>query len=233
MIVNSKRIAPPGAKPAQPQFDAAVRPDDRFKNLLGVAGWTRLPKAIQRRFSKRLLGDASLAYQGRVTRMRMNPVGRALAFALRVIGAPLPFDRTSVGRSAVVTVTEDAATGGQFWIRQYGRAAGFPQMVGSSKRFAGPTGLEEYIGFGIGISLRLKSTTNGLYFLSDRYFLKLGQKRLPLPRWAGPGALVVGHEELGGGQFRFTLELAHPLFGELIRQDATFHDAEIIGGVRS
>ena len=144
-------------------------------------------------------------------------------------GAPLPFDRTSVGRSAVVTVIEDAATGGQFWIRQYGRATGFPQMVGSSKRFAGPTGLEEYIGFGIGISLKLKSKTNGLYFLSDRYFLKLGHRRLPLPRWACPGALVVGHEELGGGQFRFTLELTHPLFGQLIWQDATFRDAEIVG----
>ncbi|RBW57077.1 DUF4166 domain-containing protein [Ruegeria sp. A3M17] len=233
MIEFREKITPLCAKPAQPQSDAVSSRDDRFKNLLGASAWSRLPKAIQRRFSKRLLGDASLAYQGRVTQMRMNPVGRTLAFALRVIGAPLPFDRTSVGRSAVVTVTEDAATGGQFWIRQYGRAAGFPQMVGSSKRFAGPTGLEEYIGFGIGISLKLESTANGLYFVSDRYFLKLGQKRLPLPRWFCPGGLVVGHEELGGGQFRFTLELAHPLFGQLIWQDATFHDAEVIGSVPS
>ena len=106
-------------------------------------------------------------------------------------------------------------------------------MVGSSKRFAGPTGLEEYIGFGIGISLKLESTPNGLYFISDRYFLKLRQRRLPLPRWACPGNLVVGHEELGDGQFRFTLELTHPLFGELIWQDAIFHDAEIVGGIPS
>lgn len=228
MIAHIRNITPLGINPDQPISDAAAGPDDRFRNLLGAKAWARLPREIQRRFSKRLMGDASLAYQGHVTRMRMNPIGRALAFALRVIGAPLPFDRSSVGRSAVVTVTEDAATGGQFWIRQYGRASGFPQMVGSSKRFAGPTGLEEYIGYGIGISLRLESTKNGLYFVSDRYFLKLGNRRLPLPRWACPGALVVGHEELGGGQFRFTLELAHPLFGELIWQDATFHDAEIV-----
>ncbi|SDX18903.1 protein of unknown function [Ruegeria halocynthiae] len=233
MITNRENSSPPGVKPAQTRSDASSEQDDRFKNLLGAAAWVRLPKAIRHRFSKRLLGDASLAYQGRVTQMRMNPVGRALAFALRVIGAPLPFDRTSIGRSAVVTVTEDAAMGGQFWIRQYGRAAGFPQMVGSSKRFAGPTGLEEYIGFGIGISLKLESTASGLYFISDRYFLKLGQQRLSLPRWACPGVLTVGHEELGSGQFRFTLELTHPLFGELIWQDATFHDAEIIGSVLS
>lgn len=233
MVVNTEKINKPDFKQPQAQSDTARGRDDRFKNLLGASAWARLPKAIQRRFSKRLLGNASLAYQGRVTQMRMNSVGRALAFALRVIGAPLPFDRTSVGRSAVVTVTEDAATGGQYWIRQYGRAAGFPQMVGSSKRFAGPTGLEEYIGFGIGISLRLESTRTGLYFSSDRYFLKLGANRLTLPRWVCPGNLVVGHEELGSGLFRFTLELAHPLFGELIWQDATFHDAEIIGNVLS
>ncbi|MBO9435281.1 DUF4166 domain-containing protein [Ruegeria sp. R13_0] len=223
----------PRRKPIQTQSDLSSNQDLRFKNLLGAAAWTRLPRAIQRRFSKRLMDDASLAYQGRVTQMQMNTVGRALALALRAIGAPLPFDRTSIGRSAVVTVTEDPATGGQFWIRQYGRAAGFPQMVGSSKRFAGPTGLEEYIGFGIGISLKLESTTNGLYFVSDRYFLKLGQRRVPIPKWAEPGRLVVGHEELGHGQFRFTLELAHPLFGRLIWQDATFQDAEIVRGIPS
>ncbi|WP_217354635.1 DUF4166 domain-containing protein [Ruegeria atlantica] len=233
MRANKEKVTPPGMKPAQTLSDAANDWDDRFKTLLGAEAWDRLPKAIQRRFSKRLLGDASLAYQGRVTQMRMNPIGRALAFALRVLGAPLPFDRTSVGRSAVVTVTEDAATGGQFWIRQYGRAAGFPQMVGSSKRFAGPTGLEEYIGFGIGISLRLESTRTGLYFVSERYFLKLGQRRLPLPRWICPGGLIVGHEELGGGQFRFTMELEHPVFGELIWQDAIFHDAEIVRNIPS
>lgn len=233
MLIKRENPALPGQKLAETQFDVARDRDDRFKHLLGARAWAVLPKAIQRRFSKQLLGDASLAYQGRVTQMRMNPVGRALACALRIIGAPLPFDGSSVGRSAVVTVTEDAATGGQYWIRQYGRAAGFPQMVGSSKRFAGPTGLEEYVGFGIGISLRLKGTKNGLYFISDRYFLKLGRLRLPFPRWAGPGSLVVGHEELGDGHFRFTLELAHPLFGQLIWQDATFRDAEIVEGIPS
>jgi hypothetical protein len=233
MLINKGKAIPPSIRPVQPQSDEVTLRDDRFKKLLGATAWARLPKAIQRRFSKRLLGDASLAYQGRVTQMRMNTFGRALAFALRLIGAPLPFDRTSVGRSAVVTVTEDAATGGQFWIRQYGRAVGFPQMVGSSKRFAGPTGLEEYIGYAIGISIRLESTRTGLYFVSDRCFLKLGQRRLPLPRWACPGRLRVGHEELGDGQFRFTLELAHPMFGELIWQDATFHDAEIVGNFPS
>lgn len=207
--------------------------DDRFKALLGNEAWNRLPHAIRRRFSKRLASDASLAYQGTVTGMHMNIAGRVMAFAMRALGAPLPFDRTSLGRSAVVTVTEDVATGGQFWIRQYGRSSGFPQMVSSSKRFDGPTGLEEYIGYGIGISLRLESSEKALFFVGESYFLKLGHWRLRLPQWLSPGELVIEHEELGEGQFRFSLVLSHRLMGLVIRQDAVFNDAEIVGGLVS
>lgn len=227
---QAKRKGPEGARPldeGSPSFD------DRFKNLLGADAWNRLPQAIKHRFSKRMVGDASLAYQGRVTEMKMNLSGRLLAFVMRAIGAPLPFDLTSVGRAAVVTVTEDAATGGQFWIRQYCRSSGFPQMVSSSKRFDGPTGLEEYIGYGIGIALRLESTEQALLFKSDCYFVKIDRWRVPLPKWICPGNLVIAHEELVGGQFRFSLVLSHRLLGEVIRQDAVFRDAEIVGDVVS
>lgn len=230
MYVSHAKPERPPARPAGAQPAAAdpLDPDPRFKHLLGAKAWARLPKAIRRRFSKHLQGDASLVYQGRVTEMRMNLAGRALAFALRLIGAPLPFDRTSVGRSAVVIVTEDAASGGQFWIRQYSRSSGFPQMVSSSKRFDGPTGLEEYIGYGIGIALRLESSDNALFFVSDHYFIKLGSRRLPLPKWLYPGQLVIGHEELGGGYFRFSLDLSHRFLGAVMRQDAVFQDADIV-----
>lgn len=207
--------------------------DDRFRRLLGAAAWNRLPRAIKRRFTKRLIGNASLAYQGRVTEMKMNLSGRILAFVMRAIGAPLPFDLTSVGRPAVVTVTEDAATGGQFWIRQYGRSSGFPQMVSSSKRFDGPTGLEEYIGFGIGVALLLESTERALLFKSQSYFVKVGKRRIPLPKWIYPGDLVIAHEELGNDQFLFSLTLSHRFLGEVIRQDAVFQDADIVGDVVS
>ena len=205
-------------------------PDTRFKSLLGEAAWDRLPAAIKRRFGKRLSCGASIVYQGEVTAMKMNVAGRILAVLAKAIGSPLPFDGSSVNRSAVVIVTEDAATGGQFWIRQYGRASGFPQIVSSSKRFEGPTGLEEYIGYGIGMTLRLKATRSALYFLSDGYFLQIGRWRARLPNWLSPGNLVIGHEELGDDRFTFSLRLTHALLGSLIVQDAVFHDAGVIGG---
>lgn len=198
--------------------------DRRFSDLVGRKHWLRLPPAIRRRFGKRVRGGASVAYQGVVTEMRMNWSGRLLATAARLIGAPLPYDLSCVGKPAVVTVTEDIAGNGQFWIRQYGRKAGFPQMVHSSKRFAGPTGLEEYIGYGVGVALKVEIGRKALFFKSDHYFLSVLGLRLRIPQLIAPGALVIGHHELGEDRFRFSLRLTHRLLGEVLSQDAEFED---------
>jgi hypothetical protein len=62
--------------------------------------------------------------------------------------------------------------------------------------------------------------------LSDHYFLRLGRLRLRIPGWLRPGDLAIGHVDCGGGRFAFTLDLAHPLFGQMIRQVAIFVDPE-------
>ena len=125
---------------------------------------------------------------------------------------------------ASVCMSEDEACGGQFWIRVYGRRRGFPQVVHSSKRFCGPTGLEEYVGRGFGIALRAVAEGEALHFVSDHYFLAAGRLRVRLPRWLAPGALEVSHVDCNHGRFAFVLLLRHPLFGELVRQTAMFAD---------
>ncbi len=52
MIENNAKPAPSDLKPGHTKTDAASCRDDQFETLLG---------------------DASLAYQGRVTQMRINP----------------------------------------------------------------------------------------------------------------------------------------------------------------
>ena len=206
------------------EVKTSKRPDDRFEKLLGRKDWLRLPAPIRKRFGKRFKQGQSVAYQGVVTAMKMSKAGWLLAQFVRIIGAPLPFDRKSVDQPAVVIVTEDAQSEGQFWIRQYGRAKGFPQVVHSSKRFAGPTGLEEYIGYGIGMALKLEATEHALYFKSDHYFLQAFGRRFRLPVWMAPLNLTIGHHELGEHRFAFTLELKNKLVGKLITQDAVFMD---------
>lgn len=197
--------------------------DLRFRRLVGEEGWGHLPEAVRARFSKRVAGGRSVIYAGEIVECRMSRCGWLLAQACRLVGAPLPLNRDAFVPAAV-TVTEDEVGGGQVWTRLYGRRHGFPQAIHSAKRFAGPTGLEEYIGRGVGIALRVEVANAALHFLSDHYFLKVGALRLRLPRWLAPGRMRVSHVDCGGGWFAFVLLLEHPLLGRLIRQTALFQE---------
>jgi len=204
---------------------AAILLDDhRFRALLPDDDWGRLPLAVWRRFSKRLAGGKTVVYVGEVEEAFHSRIGWWLAQLTRLIGGPLPTGReTRV--PMIVTVTEDAASGGQVWTRICSRSDGFPQVIHSAKRFAGPTGLEEYVGFGISMALRLSVEHEALFFRSAGYFLKLGPLRVGLPERFTPGALTVSHTDLGGGAFRFALKVIHPRYGALIRQSAVFREA--------
>jgi hypothetical protein len=92
------------------------------------------------------------------------------------------------------------------------------------KSFSGPTGLQEYVGFGITMALRISVSDDALVFKSAGYALQLGPLRMPLPEWLTPGDLTVIHSDLGGNAFRFTLEIVHPYFGRLLRQSAVFRE---------
>ena len=214
-------LAPP--LPHHPADDALG--DLRFSALLPAAAWARLPLSIRQRFSRRLGAGATVVYVGEILQTTMSRAGFLFAQAARLIGAPLPLERAA-GVPSVVTVTEDFAGGGQIWTRLYARRAGFPQIIHSSKRFAGPTGLEEHVGAGVGMTLTLAEQDGALIFRSEDYFLAWRSLRLRLPTFATPGRFIITHAELGDGRFLFTLELTHPLFGTLITQSAAFREAQ-------
>jgi hypothetical protein len=198
--------------------------DPRFHALLSDADWGRLPLAIWRRFSKRHADGQTVVYVGEVDEAGFSRIGWWLAQCARLIGGPLPTGaETQV--PMIVAVTEDAASGGQIWTRICARKDGFPQVIQSSKRFAGPTGLEEYLGHGISMALHICVEGEALVFRSAGYGLRAGRLRLSLPRWLTPGDLSVTHSDLGGGAFRFTLEIVHPRFGRLVRQSGVFREA--------
>jgi hypothetical protein len=210
--------------PATPASNTILLDDRRFHDLLPDEAWGRLPLAIWRRFSKRHADGATIVYVGEVEEAYFNRIGWWLAQLARLIGGPLPTG-AETGVPMVVTVTEDAKSGGQIWTRICARSHGFPQVIHSSKRFAGPTGLEEYVGHGISMALRISVEHEALVFRSVGYAFQVGPLRLALPDWLTPGAMTVTHSDLGGGAFRFTLDIVHPRFGRLIRQSAVFREA--------
>ncbi|MGJ4927944.1 DUF4166 domain-containing protein [Bradyrhizobium sp. HKCCYLS2038] len=204
--------------------NARLHDDHRFRALLSPEDWGRLPVSIWRRFSKRLVDGATVVYVGEVDQAEVSRAGFWFAQAARLIGGPLPTS-ANVGVPMIVAVTEDAASGGQIWTRICGRPHGFPQVIHSAKRFAGPTGLEEYLGWGLSMSLRVHVTDGALVFQSAGYTVSFAGRRWMLPSWLTPGDLTVTHSDLGAGAFRFALEIVHPRFGRIIRQSAVFRES--------
>ena len=210
------------------ELEETPKVDNRFRNLLGDEAWNRLPEAIKRRFSRHIEGGKSVVYKGVITALEFSPLGKFLAQACRLIGAPLPYETQPNGTPAIVTVTEDKAGTGQFWSRTYGRENGFPQVIHSSKRFQGKTGLEEYIGCGIVMDSIVTATENAMVFSSKGFHIQLGPVNIPLPRFIHPGQVKVTHEEQGDGYFAFVLELTHPMFGRLLYQRGIFCEHEMV-----
>ena len=184
--------------------------DPRFRTLLNPQDWNALPHRVRRRFSKRLSGTTLAIYKGTVTELRMSLAGKLLSQVLRLVGAPLP-TCADIGVPSLVCVSEDAKSGGQIWTRIYGKNHGFHQVIQSVKQFSGPTGLEEYIGFGISIALEARVENRALVFTSAAYSTGSKTWRFTLPNWLSPGKLRVEHRDLGQGKFRFSLGLIHPL----------------------
>jgi uncharacterized protein DUF4166 len=233
-VVATKVLRDPVELRPEPKSEPKPELGDlRFRALMTEEEWFSLPLAIRRRFSKRLAGRQTLVYAGEILESWTSRAGWWLAQAARLIGGPLPLTRDTQVRSArvptkrvasVVTVTEDMASGGQIWTRLYARRKSFPQVIHSSKRFAGPTGLEEYVGRGVGMTLTIYAREGALVFRSKNYFLELFGRRLFLPAWLTPGTLYVTHAELPDGKFSFTLQIFHPRFGLLLRQMAIFRE---------
>jgi hypothetical protein len=199
--------------------------DLRFRALIPADDWENLPGPIRRRFSKRVAGGRTVVFVGEVVETRISVAGHLLAQAARLIGSPFPTS-TDSGVPSIVSVTEDLATGGQIWTRLYARRAGFPQVIHSSKRFCGPTGIEEHVGGGVGMTLTLHVEDGALVFRSAGYFVDLFRRRLWLPHALTPGRLSVTHAECGDGRFSFTLDVTHSRLGQLIRQRALFREVE-------
>ncbi len=223
-LPHATRRAPLVRRPCAPCRPAVTEDNPPYRALMGTQAWNALKPAVRRRFAKRLATGQSIVYTGQIAETRMNFLGRLLVQASRLIGSPFPLEAEAKGEAAVVALTEDRGNDGQCWTRLYAWRKGFPQIVHSSKRFSGPTGLEEYVGHGVGVALTIHEENGGLRFRSAGYFLTAFGRRLPLPNWLAPGEMVIGHDDLGAGRFTFTLQLTHPWFGALLHQVALFQD---------
>ena len=156
-------------------------------------------------------------------------MGWILAQMARLVGGPLPHARDGTGPSTVVVI-DDPSLGGQIWTRSYARPGRFPQTISSVKRFAGPTGLEEHLGCGLTMRLRLSVENGALVFRSAGYDLQIAGRRFAVPVALSPGCCSIVHRDEGGGRFAFSLTLDHPRLGRLLQQIAVFEEVNPAAG---
>ena len=72
--------------------------------------------------------------------------------------------------------------------------------------------------------LEVSVEDGALVFTSRGYFLLIGNVRIPVPAWLTPGTCRVEHRDVATGQFRFTLDMQHPLWGHTFHQTGVFND---------
>lgn len=195
-----------------------------FRGLVGELGWHKLPPPVRARFERELSPGETIVFVGEVAETHMTSFGWLWAQFARLVGAPLPVSRLARTPAAVI-VTQGASGTAQCWTRVYHENGRLPQVIRSTKRFAGPTGLEECVNAGVGMALAVSVEQRTLVFRSTGYFWRCGGLRLRIPDWLTPGRIDVLHREERAGRFSFTLVVTHPWFGESIRQVAFFQDA--------
>lgn len=182
--------------------------------LLGPAAWARLPAAVQRRFAA---GHAEACYRGHMD-LRCSALGRVLAWLVKPLRSPLVAARA---QGVPTTVRVRAVGVGVVWERCFEAGVG---CVMSTKELDRDGQLQERTEGGLGMSLDVFEQDGALVFQSRRYFLTLGRWRLAVPGLLSPGTCRVEHRDLGQGQFRFTLSMSHPLWGETFHQTGVFAD---------
>ena len=178
--------------------------------------WNALSPAIRRRFASH---HADVSYVGDME-LRTSLIGRVFGMAASLLGSPLAASRKHAVE-ATVNVRNDGA-GGVVWERILGN-----QSVRSTKRLGPDGGLEECTSGGLSMHLDVRVEDGALVFASRGYFLLIGPLRIPVPAWLTPGTCRVEHRDVAPGQFRFTMDMHHPLWGHTFHQSGVFNDPQI------
>ncbi|PIF90566.1 uncharacterized protein DUF4166 [Acidovorax sp. 62] len=193
-----------------------------LRALVGAAAWARLPAAVQRRFG---LAHADVSYHGQME-LRCSRIGHVYAALTRPWGGPLTHLHTTA-LPATVHVSHNGR-GGVVWERCFHANTDTGQRtertVRSTKELDADGGLLERTDGGLAMSLDVLEEDGALVFRSRRFWWVLGRLRIPVPTLLTPGTCRVAHTDLGAGQFRFTLSMVHPLWGETFHQCGVFTD---------
>jgi hypothetical protein len=198
-----------------------VQKHNTIKWSLGKS-WHRLHPNVQKRFNRLPTEDRPIHYEGIMEEVSCSKAGQLFAFLTKVIGNPLsPYQGQHIKMK--VSLTSTANKPGVNWKRTYYFPGKDPFSVTSTKKDDRGR-MMEMVGGGFGMFLDVYAEHGELHFKSSRYFLKFMRWYMPLPHWLSPGETHVIHQDLGEGNFRFTITMDHPVLKRTFYQTGIFHE---------
>lgn len=194
-------------------------PDDSYARILGGDAWARVDPEVRKRFSVRPDIGKTIRYTGVMRVVRRSLAGALFAWCCRLIGTPLPM---YAGRHVKtdIELTHDAVNKGICWTRRYHFAT--RELAVRSTKSVRDGRLEEYVGAGLSMLLRMSEFGGNLHFHSSGYQFRFGFLRIRLPSILAPGDMHIAHEQLGGDRFRFEMTVKHRWLGETFYQVGEF-----------
>lgn len=193
-----------------------------IQRQLGDA-WGELHPAIQKRFARDPSESEHIFYRGKMETIERSRAGKWFAFLTTYIGNPLtPYNGTDVPMDVVLH--RQHGKSGIFWRRTYYYPSRKPYTVSSAKCETAAGEMQECVGGGFGMALKVYVEGGNLHFRSTRYFWRLANMRFTLPHLLTPGETHVVHEEVGEGWFRFTISMDHPRLGRTFYQTGLFKE---------
>lgn len=195
-----------------------------YRSLIGERGWRRLHPDIQRRFSLRN-AHRSVTYRGFMSEIYLSPAGLLLAQLCRLIGTPLALYPGN-DLPMLVEVYPDFKFGGMKWKRNYLYPGRNHKPVVSTKCIRPNAGLVEIVGSGFGMYLSVYEKDQALLFESKGYFWQSGNFVCEIPALLTPGKTIVTQRALSDGKFEFSLDVMHPLLGQVYRQVGVFEEMD-------
>jgi uncharacterized protein DUF4166 len=196
----------------------AWQADPSFRHLLGELAWRRLAPAVRARFAVKPAPGRDIRYVGAMRVVRCSAIGWVMARLCRLVGTPIA---PHTGSDVPVRVSLRLAADGHgvVWERLYDFPGRAPVRCVSVKRATADGIIASAAVSACGSRSQSKTARfiSGVPATSGAALACLCACRCGSRR-----AMHVAHIDLGGGRFRFQIDVHHPLFGETFHQDGVF-----------
>jgi hypothetical protein len=182
--------------------------------------WPHLHPDIRARFTL-APGTTRQRFTGTMNQIERSPLGwliaRLIAFvhvlpSVRARDVPFEFNLTATTNAGWIKERLYHFSSGRFEFRSVMRIEPSGELI-------------ENFPFGLCMKIKLVAEGDSLYFLDDAYFLRIGNWRLPIPRWLSVGRFTLTHKNIDHDNFTVSISLDHALFGRLFYQCGHFRQA--------